>query len=74
MTHTWSLQSSNLQLNEADKLTHSIIIQDRFFFGKGRERNREGIKEGKERKNEGIRGIREGKKPTCISYFLCARH
>lgn len=44
MTHTLSLQSSNLQLNEADKLAHSIIIQDRLFFGKGRGRNREGKK------------------------------
>lgn len=59
MTHTWSLQSSNLQLNKADKLTHSILIQDRFFFGKGREENREGIKEGKKRKKEKMKAYEE---------------
>lgn len=61
MTHTWSLGSSNLQLNRADKLAHSVVIQDRFIFWKGRGGSREGIKGKKKTKKEEGRG-RGGKK------------
>lgn len=49
---TYGLCCSNLQLNEADKLAHGIIIQDRFFSWKRRRGKKEGIKEGKEDRNE----------------------
>lgn len=54
MTHTWSLQSSNLQLNEADKLAHSIIIQDRLFWGEGK-RKKQGGDKGRKKEKEKIK-------------------
>lgn len=68
MWPTHGLCCSNLQLNEADKLAHGIIIQDRFFSWKRRRGKKEGIKEGKEERNEErIRQCRnKGKKLRCI--------